>query len=587
MTKNQTYERIEMTLATVAEFHEHLGNLGTKDEAPFFYRGQSDVEWAVDCSAVRRLTHSSADPVDDRLMHFLLISYQEFLIAKARTRGLLPPGLSENSTDLEFLAQLQHHGAATGLIAFTRQPLVALWFACNADRKADGAVYVLPRSETQAVSKRDLEGETIRDLHDKERLWLWEPSMGHRNAARGSVFVFGVPRIDPTQMKRLIVQADGKDAMLKELETRYGIGEEELFADFSGYAAANASSRIFAVNRTYAEAYNTRGVASNKKGDLDFAMRDYEKAIELAPDYDKPYNNRGAIYIDKREFDRAIQDFNKAIALEPDDATSYSNRGTAYGNTGEYDLAIQDLEKAVELNPDDANEYASRGVIYIGKGEFDRAIQDLDKALELNPDFAEAHFMRGNAYMKKGEADPAIQNFDKAIELDPDGANVYANRGFAHFKKGEIDLAIQDFDKAIELNPNDANAYNSRGVAHINKGEPDRAIQDFDKAVELDPNFAEAHYIRGLVHRSKGDFERAIQDFGKAIKLNPDVEAHYNRGRTWLLLGEWKRAKADLTAVKNMGTDIAKLFRADHESVANFERKYGLALPKDIAAMLT
>ena len=520
---DQTYLE-EIPIDTVAEFHEQLGNLGTKDEPTFLYRGQSDGEWAVDCSAVRRLTNSPANPVDDQLMNFLLVSYLEFLIANAKTRDLIPPGLGEKSTDLEFLAQLQHQGAATGLIDFTRRPLVALWFACKAtreeDRKADGAVHVLSRSETQAVSKRDFEDKAIRDFYNKDKSWLWEPSaIGQRTVAQGSVFVFGVPRIYPTQMKRLIVQADGKDGILKELETLYGIDEEELFADFSGYAAAHASIRIFDVTRTYAEAHNTRGVVHNEKGEFDLAMPDFNKAIELDPDFAKAYINRGAIYIEKGAFDLAIPDFNKAIELNPDDVAAYSNRGTAYANTGRFDLAVQDLHKAVELKPDDANEYASRGTAYIGTGEFD--------------------------------------------------------------------LAIQDFDKAIELNPSDANAYNSRGVVHINKGEPDLAIRDLDKAIALDPNFAEAHYIRGMVHRAKGDLEQAAQDFGKAIELNPDAVAYYNRGRTWLLLGEWERAKADLTAVKNMGTDIAGLFRTDHESVAEFERRYNIRLPADIAVMLT
>ena len=592
---DQTYleeNTSEIPIGTVAEFHEQLGTLGTKDEPTFLYRGQSDVEWAVDCSAVRRLTNSSANPVDDQLMDFLLVSYLEFLIANAKTRDLIPPGLGENSTDLEFLAQLQHQGAATGLIDFTRRPLVALWFACKAtreeDRKADGAVYVLSRSETQAVSKRDFEDKTIRDFYNKDKLRLWEPSaIGQRTVAQGSVFVFGVPRIHPTQMKRLIVQAAGKAGILKELETLYGIDEEELVADFSGYAAAHTSTRIFDVTRTYAEAYNTRGVAHNEKGEFDLAMTDFNKAIELDPDFAKAYINRGAIYIEKGAFDLAIPDFDKAIELDPDDVAAYSNRGTAYANTGRFDLAVQDLHKAVELKPDDANEYASRGTAYIGTGEFDLAIRDLDKAIELDPNLAKAHFMRGSTHMKKGDPDLAIQDLDKAIELDPDDAISYANRGFAHVKKGELDLAIQDFDKAIELNPSDANAYNSRGVVHINKGDPDLAIRDLDKAIALNPNFAEAHYIRGMVHRAKGDLEQAAQDFGKAIELNPDAVAYYNRGRTWLLLGEWERAKADLTAVKNMGTDIAGLFRTDHESVAEFERRYNIRLPADIAVLLT
>jgi hypothetical protein len=38
----------------------------------------------------------------------------------------------EELSNLELLLELQHYGAATGLIDFSRDFLVALWFACNA-----------------------------------------------------------------------------------------------------------------------------------------------------------------------------------------------------------------------------------------------------------------------------------------------------------------------------------------------------------------------------------------------------------------------------------------------------------------------
>ena len=61
------------------------------------------------------------------------------------------------------------------------------------------------------------------------------------------------------------------------------------------------------------------------------------------------------------------------------------------------------------------------------------------------------------------------------------------------------------------------------------------------------------------------------------------------RGLAWLHLKKWQEAKSDLTAAKDMGLDIVALFQRDsyNESVADFERKFGIKLPEDIAAMLT
>ena len=59
------------------------------------------------------------------------------------------------------------------------------------------------------------------------------------------------------------------------------------------------------------------GYRSLDQGDLDAAIQDYDKAIELDPQYAKAYNNRGNARYDQGDLDAAIQDYTKAIELNP------------------------------------------------------------------------------------------------------------------------------------------------------------------------------------------------------------------------------------------------------------------------------
>ena len=70
------------------------------------------------------------------------------------------------------------------------------------------------------------------------------------------------------------------------------------------------------------------------------------------PDPQDPvfYNNRGISYKEKGELDRALKDFNKALELNPDFAEAYNNRGIAYGIKGQVDEAIEDASKAIALD---------------------------------------------------------------------------------------------------------------------------------------------------------------------------------------------------------------------------------------------
>ena len=245
------------------------------------------------------------------------------------------------------------------------------------------------------------------------------------------------------------------------------------------------------------------------------------------------------------------------IEVQPQDANAYFEQGNVYQSKGDYEHAIEAFNRAIELKPDYADAYYDRGVVYGKKSDYDRAIDDFNKAIDLNPDYADAYYNRGVLYYKQSDYDRAIEDFNKAIDLNPDYADAYYNRGVVYGEKSDYDRAIDDFNKAIDLNPDYANAYNNRGNAYSSKGDFDRAIRDFNKAIDLNPDYADVYYNRGNDYRNKGDYDRAIRDFNKAIALKPDFAiAYFNRGIVWLYLGKQKKARADLTAARNMGVKL-------------------------------
>jgi tetratricopeptide (TPR) repeat protein len=82
---------------------------------------------------------------------------------------------------------------------------------------------------------------------------------------------------------------------------------------------------------------------------IDSAISNYSKAIEINPKFVKAYNNRGIAYISKKQYDPAIADFNKAIELDPENGKVYNNRAIVYSYQGEIGKARQDIQKAQSL----------------------------------------------------------------------------------------------------------------------------------------------------------------------------------------------------------------------------------------------
>jgi len=160
----------------------------------------------------------------------------------------------------------------------------------------------------------------------------------------------------------------------------------ELFAqedqDDLDRAAADKASRADGI----AAAYNRSGYHKKRDGDLDGAIADYTRAIELKPAADKAalvYYNRGSAKEEQGDVDGAIEDYTNAIELDPADADAYNNRGYARKGNADLNGAIEDFTQAIQLEPHHADAYEGRSLVRRAKGDLDGACADHSKATEL------------------------------------------------------------------------------------------------------------------------------------------------------------------------------------------------------------
>ena len=165
------------------------------------------------------------------------------------------------------------------------------------------------------------------------------------------------------------------------------------------------------------------------------------------------YKSRGNSLLKKGQIDEAISDLNRAVELNPKDAGAYFYRGNAYYKKVQIDEALSDYSKAIKINSRYTNAYFSRGLHYVGVEGYSKAISDFSKAINITPDNAPAYYYRGTAYFGKKKYNKALSDYDKAIELDPEYVNAYINRGLYYHGINEYPKAINDYKKALELNP--------------------------------------------------------------------------------------------------------------------------------------
>ncbi len=100
-----------------------------------------------------------------------------------------------------------------------------------------------------------------------------------------------------------------------------------------------------------------RGYAYSRVGNLRSALQDFNKAIEINPEYEDAYLQRSSVLLKLGKPEDAIQDALKALDLNAGSALCYLNMGMAYEILGNKKEAKRYLRKAVELGDRIAKKY--------------------------------------------------------------------------------------------------------------------------------------------------------------------------------------------------------------------------------------
>ena len=195
-----------------------------------------------------------------------------------------------------------------------------------------------------------------------------------------------------------------------------------------------------------AEAHYRIGVLSNKLGNSEGAVQEFQAALQLNPNHAEAraavaafHVNRGAAARQQHRLDEALRELQEAVKVDPGLSTAHLELGQAYEESGRLAEAVQEYQAAVNADAKNLTAQLRLGQGYNAQQQYEAAAAAFRAVLEGNPDRAEAYAGLGAAYFHQDQRDEAKKAFDKAIRL--------------HLIAGRRDLAQKVKDEADTLMP--------------------------------------------------------------------------------------------------------------------------------------
>lgn len=229
--------------------------------------------------------------------------------------------------------------------------------------------------------------------------------------------------------------------------------------------------------------------------DISEAIKWYQKAYDQNyPNMQFPlasaYANRGALELKNKDFDGALVDFNKVVEIKPDFTEGYVARGFLEQIKGDSGGALADFNKTIEMNPKLDFAYYGRGLLNYNLHKFNDALTDFRKGCELGLDVTNrdcSHFYVWLIQVRMGEKDDATKELQTYWNSRKTGTPDYWPSTIRSFLTEQ--LTEPSFFKAAENTENKTDreqhcqAYFYAGSIRLIEGDKTTATDYFKKCL--------------------------------------------------------------------------------------------------------
>jgi predicted O-linked N-acetylglucosamine transferase (SPINDLY family) len=398
----------------------------------------------------------------DRLVFAPRVPRNEDHLARLRLADLFVDTLHYNA----------HATAADALWAGV--PVLTCPGATFSSRVAGSLLHAIGLPELIAGSLADYERLALALAFDRDRLAAIRERLAHN---RGAAPLFDTDRF--TRAIEAAYVAMWERAERGEPPQAFGPGE-------CAQAVVHAPPRR-APEQADASSLVSRALSLHQAGGLSEAEELYRQALAIDPRQSGALHLLGLVRFQRGDCVEAVRQFDLAVAIRPDFPAAYNSRAAALIALKRFDEALADCDRALALRRDLAEALANRGLALVELERFEEALASCDEAIARRPSFPEALSNRGLALAKLERLDDALASYDRAIALTPDHVEALNNRADTLVQLRRFAEALDSAERTVALRPDLAQAHCNRAIALQELKRVDEACASYAQALALDP----------------------------------------------------------------------------------------------------
>ncbi|MCG6892731.1 MAG: tetratricopeptide repeat protein [Desulfobacteraceae bacterium] len=223
----------------------------------------------------------------------------------------------------------------------------------------------------------------------------------------------------------------------------------------------------------------------------------------------------------------AVDEFHRALELDPRNVNVHNSLGVCHGVMGEWDRALERFETVLQIDPGEVMAIYNLGLVHLlGEDDKPRALERFLEAARGDDSIFEIQLETGKLYLEMDRTEDALGFLEKAASLNPQSSLAQRYLGECFERMEDAHGAVAAYQKAVKCNPNDAASLSALGVLMDAQGENAEITTAFCRhSVEIAPDNGLYHLRLARLYEKHDRPEAAAAAFEKALALGCDLEA--------------------------------------------------------------